>query len=146
MFISFSCCSHVSWPYLVCHLYDVKGFPGGSDGKESACNVGDLGLIPGLGRRKWQATLVFLPGKCHGRRNLAGYSPRGHKESDTTEHLHFHFHDVEAQVPSTMFPLSRDFHVFAQVGFFSSCWQVHAPASRKKKKGKWRVWPISFWV
>ena len=27
-----------------------KGFPGGSDGKESACNMGDLGLIPGLGR------------------------------------------------------------------------------------------------
>ena len=26
------------------------GFPGGSDGKESACSVGDLGLIPGLGR------------------------------------------------------------------------------------------------
>ena len=26
------------------------GFPGGPDGKESACNVGDLGLIPGLGR------------------------------------------------------------------------------------------------
>ena len=26
------------------------GFPGGSDGKESACNMGDLGLIPGLGR------------------------------------------------------------------------------------------------
>ena len=28
----------------------TRGFPGGSDGKESACNVGDLGLIPGLGR------------------------------------------------------------------------------------------------
>ena len=28
----------------------LKGFPGGSDGKETACNVGDLGLIPGLGR------------------------------------------------------------------------------------------------
>ena len=27
-----------------------KGFPDGSDGKESACSVGDLGLIPGLGR------------------------------------------------------------------------------------------------
>ena len=27
-----------------------KGFPGGSDGKESTCNTGDLGLIPGLGR------------------------------------------------------------------------------------------------
>ena len=33
------------------------GFPGGSDGKESACNVGDLGLIPGLGRS---------PGEGHG--------------------------------------------------------------------------------
>ena len=31
------------------HL-DFKGFPRGSAGKESACNVGDLGLIPGLGR------------------------------------------------------------------------------------------------
>ena len=30
--------------------YDRWGFPGGSDGKESACNVGDLGLIPELGR------------------------------------------------------------------------------------------------
>ena len=29
---------------------DIKGFPGGSDGKESACNVGDLCSIPGLGR------------------------------------------------------------------------------------------------
>jgi len=31
-------------------LYISKGFPGGSDCKESACNAGDLGLIPGLGR------------------------------------------------------------------------------------------------
>ena len=41
--------------------------------------------------RKWQPTPVFLPGKSHGRRSLVGYSPRGHKESDTTERLHFHF-------------------------------------------------------
>ena len=40
-------------------------------------------------RRKWQPTSVFLPGKSHGQRNLIGYSPRGHKESDTTEWLHF---------------------------------------------------------
>ena len=31
-------------------LYDHVGFPGGSDGKESACNVGDVGWIPGSGR------------------------------------------------------------------------------------------------
>ena len=55
--------------------------PGGSDGKESAYNVGDPGLIPGLGRfpwrRKWQPTPVFLPGKSHGWRSLAGCSPWG---------------------------------------------------------------------
>ena len=43
-------------------------------------------------RRKWQPTPVFLPGKSHGRRSLVGYSPWGHKESDTTQQLHFHFH------------------------------------------------------
>ena len=62
------------------------GLPGGSDAKESACNVGDLGLIPGLGRfpwrRGWQPTPVFLPGESHGQRSLAGYRPWGRKESD----------------------------------------------------------------
>ena len=33
---------------------------------------------------------VFLPGKFHGQKNLAGYSPWGHKESDTTEQLSTH--------------------------------------------------------
>ena len=36
-------------------------------------------------RREWQPTLVFLPEESHEQRSLAGYSPRGHKESDTTE-------------------------------------------------------------
>ena len=36
-------------------------------------------------RRAWQPTPVFLPGESHGQRSLVGYSPRGHKESDTTE-------------------------------------------------------------
>ena len=64
-----------------------------SDCKVCACNAGDLGSIPGLGisswRRKWQPTPVLLPGKFHGWRNLVGYSPWGHKESDTTEQLHW---------------------------------------------------------
>ena len=42
-------------------------------------------------RRKWQPTPVLLPGKSHGWRNLVGCSPWGHKESDNTEQLHFHF-------------------------------------------------------
>ena len=36
-------------------------------------------------RRKWQPIPVFLPGKSHRQRTLVGYSPRGHKESDTTQ-------------------------------------------------------------
>ena len=40
-------------------------------------------------RRKWQPTPVLLPGESHGGRSLVGYSPWGHKESDTTVQLHF---------------------------------------------------------
>ena len=36
-------------------------------------------------RMAWQPTPVFLPGESHGQRSLVGYSPQGHKESDTTE-------------------------------------------------------------
>ena len=38
-------------------------------------------------RREWQPTPVFLPGKSHGQGSLAGYTPWGRKESDTTEQL-----------------------------------------------------------
>ena len=57
--------------------------------KASACNAGDLGSIPGLGRSPGEGngnpTPVFLPGKSHGQRSLVGYSPQGRKELDTTE-------------------------------------------------------------
>ena len=90
-------CSFIKWQPLFpfplpgfIFLY-CTGFPGGSDGKESACNVGDLGSIPGSGRipwrREWQPTPVFLPGGFHGQRRLVGYSPWGCKESDLTERL-----------------------------------------------------------
>ena len=41
-------------------------------------------------RRQWQPTPVLLPGKSHGWRSLAGYSPWGRKELDMIEQLHFH--------------------------------------------------------
>ena len=67
----------------------LRGFPGGSDVEEPACNAGDLGSIPGLGRflwrREWQPTPVFLPGESHRNESLVGYSPWGRKESDTNE-------------------------------------------------------------
>ena len=65
------------------------GFPGGSDGKESAGNMGDLGLIPGLGRSPGGGYGNPLQYSClknrHGQRSLAVCSPYGHKEWDTTE-------------------------------------------------------------
>ena len=42
-------------------------------------------------RRAWQPTPVFLPGEAHGQRSLAGYSPRGRRESDTAERLTLSF-------------------------------------------------------
>ena len=43
-------------------------------------------------RRKWQPTPVFLPGESHGQRSLAGYSPWGPRELDTTELLNTQTH------------------------------------------------------
>ena len=52
-----------------------------------AGEVRDAGLIPGLGRSPGggHGNPVFLPGESHGQKSLVGYSPWGHKESDTTE-------------------------------------------------------------
>ena len=72
----------VTW--LLSKAFHLQNFPGGSDGEESTCNAGDLGLIPGLGRSpaegKGLPIPVFLPGEFHG---LS--SPRGLKELDMTE-------------------------------------------------------------
>ena len=66
-------------------------FPWWLSGKEFACqrrrHKFDPWVEPILWRRKWQATPVFLPGKSHEQRSLAGYSPWSYKESDTTELL-----------------------------------------------------------
>ena len=43
-------------------------------------------------KRKWQPTPVFLPGKSHGQRSLAGYRPWDRRESDTTECTHIQHH------------------------------------------------------
>ena len=70
-----------------CDKLMILGFLGGSDGKESTCNAGDLASIPGSWRREWQPSPVLLPGEFYGQSSLADYSPWGHKESDTIERL-----------------------------------------------------------
>ena len=68
------------------------GSVGGASGKEPTCQCRRhkrcrfdpwVGKI--LGRKAWQPTLVFLPGKSHGQRSLAGCSPWDPKELDMTE-------------------------------------------------------------
>ena len=64
--------------------------PGGSDGKESACNAKDSGLIPGSGRSPEEGNANPLQYSCleiSWTEEPAGYSPWVHKESDTTERL-----------------------------------------------------------
>ena len=68
------------------------GFTGGASGKEPACQCRrrkrhrfDPWVRKILWRRASQCTPLFLAGESDGQRNLVGYSPCGHKESDTTE-------------------------------------------------------------
>ena len=77
--------------FIKLFLGGSEGFPGGSDGKESTCNVGDLGFIPGLGRSPGGEHGNPLQYSClenpHRQRILTGYSPWGHKELAMTERL-----------------------------------------------------------
>ena len=74
-----------SWSADRCH---PTGLPWWHRRKEPACSAGGprfdpwVGKIPG--RRKWEPTPVFLPGKPHGQRSLEGYSSQGRKELDAT--------------------------------------------------------------
>ena len=72
-----------NWAY-----YSIKGFPGGAEVKASACNVGDLGLIPGSGRSPGEGNCNPLQHSCPGNSMDRGaWQARVHgvaKESDTT--------------------------------------------------------------
>ena len=83
-------------------FWNYLEFPGGSDGKESSCNVGDLGSIPGLGRsagggKGYPLQYSRLKSLC-GQRSLVGYSPGGRKESVTTEQLSLQ-HGKQCRLP-----------------------------------------------
>ena len=76
---------------------DTGSFPGGSDGKASAYNLGDLGSIPGLGRSPGEGNGNPLQYSCLENSMDGGAwcaTAHGVAEScrDTTERLHFHFH------------------------------------------------------
>ena len=83
---------------VVCIFPLYWGFPRGSAGKESACNMEDRSSLPGLGRSPGE-------GKCYplqysGVENSMDYSPWGCKESYTTEQLSLHFLFIKTALQS----------------------------------------------
>ena len=92
---------HTTWSYTVrlfsysqrtlCSLSIINWFLKLFQVYRIHLQCGRLGFDPWVGKIPWrregQPTLVFLPGEFHGQRSLAGYSPWGCKESDTTKQL-----------------------------------------------------------
>ena len=85
----------------------MKGLPRWCSGKESSCQFRrhkrcgfSLWVREIPWRREWRPTPVFLPGKFHGQKSLADYSPWGHNESDRTEWLISHSHAVTYRIQS----------------------------------------------
>ena len=78
----------------------------GLSGKESSYQCGGCRFSPWVGkipwRMKWEPTPGFLPGNSHGQRSLAGCSPWGREELDTTERLHFHALEKEMATHSSV--------------------------------------------
>ena len=113
-------------------------FPGGSNSKESACNVGNSGSALGSGRSPREGNSYPFQYSClenpHGQRDLVGYSPWGCKESDTTEWItHRHF--------------GRQFGGFFQKSIYSYH-KIQKPLGIYPKKLKMyihtKTWPWTF--
>ena len=94
------------------NLIYILDFPGSTVVKNLPASAGRCkrhGFNPWVGkifwRKKWQPTLVFLPGKFYGQRNLVGYSLWGHRELDTSEHTCIQHTPYEQIAPSCFFSL-----------------------------------------
>ena len=75
---------------LKSNLWGLQGFSDGSDSKESACNMEDLGSIPGFEdflEKEIATHSSIITWRIHGQRSLVGYSLWGHKGLDMTEWL-----------------------------------------------------------
>ena len=119
-----------------------EGFPWWLSSKESAGQCRRLGFNPWIGGipwgRKWQPTPVSLSGKSHGQKSLAGYSPWGRKESDTTEQLNnnkWKYNRQEGKRVTcsdnwTMLKMDNSYHLKNYLFKFgctgSSLWQVRS--------------------
>ena len=120
------------------------GFPGDSDGKESACNVGDLGVIRGLWRSPEGGRGNPLQYSCLenplGQRNLAGYSPWGCKDCDMSEQLSTQHRKKMLHIRTEISKIKKqtiDMMNRAKYCFFNQTYKIdkNLGDSRKKKRG-----------
>ena len=84
-----SCVRKIRWRRDRLPTPVLLGFPCSSDGQESSCSAGDLGLIPGLGRSPGEGN--SYPLQYSGLENSIDYSPWGCKETDRTKQLSLSF-------------------------------------------------------
>ena len=102
-------------PHILATLFYLhKAFPHSSAGKESTCNVGDLGLIPGLGRSSGEGK--GYPHQYSGLENSMDYSPWGRKQSDNWVTFTFIFTYTELLI-QTLFGILTKF----KTSFLLSC-------------------------
>ena len=114
-----------------------KGFSGGSDSKESACNAGDLGSIAGLGRSPGEGNstpAAVLQYSClenpHGQRSLAGCSSWDCKELGMTEHhqsilLHLYCSHPVMSLNHALTPLHPILSANLSLSWTSELWEIH---------------------
>ena len=113
-----------TWHPVHCGYWNCRmSFPGGSNGKELACNAGDLGLIPGFGRFPEGGHGNPLQHSClenpHGQRSLWA-TVQGHKESDMTEQLSM-AQTIEYDI----------WHIFIPVKLLKRVWYEYLHYSKK---------------
>ena len=106
----------------------IYGLPWWLSREQSACQCRRCGFKPWVGkiswRRKWQPTPIFLPGKYHKQRRLAGYSLWGCKQSEMTEHASKHIYTHTHTHTHTYIYVA---HTCASI-YEPDDWQLTAPA------------------
>ena len=106
----------------------------------NAGDTGDKDLVPVSGRSpgvgNGSPTPVFLPGKSHGQKNLPGYRPPGHEESDMTEHTHMHACILQKQYGKKLCLRTRT----CQISLVLTWIKTHFTLKGERLKGMQMAW------
>ena len=120
-------------------LENEGGFPGGTSGKEPACQCRRCtrrGFSPWVGKmpwsRKWQPTPVFLPGESYGQRSLGGYSPRVAKSQTRLKRLNTQARTCGTKTPHASRPSQKKRKSSAEEWGVRTKWKLKTTLSKMK--------------